>query len=70
MAYAKEHMLTLHTHFNPTLVQFESFWAILGVWRLSFALSIAPLELPIEIEMKKMISVHLALLSMWVLHNP
>jgi hypothetical protein len=68
--YAMEHMLILHTHFDPTLAQYESFQVISSAWGASFVPSISHPKPTIEIEMKKIINAHLIILSMWVFYKP
>jgi hypothetical protein len=46
-------MLILHTHFDPTLAQYESFQVISSAQQASFVPSISRLKSTIEIEMKK-----------------
>ncbi len=63
-------MLTLHTHSNSNLAQFESFKIISITWKVPYVSSVPPRKLTFEIETKKMISLHLTLLPMWILHKP
>jgi len=63
-------MLNLHTHFNPTLTQFESFWAIFGCLKNFISSFDLPFKPTTKIEKKMIIRLHLTLLLMQALHKP